>query len=174
MFDVSAAGETAPLWTENRELITSTYSLFLLGTPPNIRVVLIDDSGLYRNNQSPLLRLINLTDSPSHILSLAAGPATDPASTPTVNLTPVADPFERASAPLGVSRLTAGVNGGTTSSQGTLTAGDYDLLLLDGDDRVGLRLRAVTLIDKGLYDVVAVELFDQARIEAIVLPYPAP
>jgi hypothetical protein len=174
IFDVLTAGAEAPLWTENRPLIPGAYSVFLTGTPPFVRAVVIDDSGLYRSGQAPLIRMINLTDSPTHVLSLASAPPTDPLSTPSVNLTPVSDPFARASAPLGISRLTAGIRGGTTSSQATLAADAYDLLVLDGDDRVGLRLRSVTLEDAALYDVIALELFDQARVEAVVLPYPEP
>lgn len=174
IFDVLTAGAEAPLWAENRPLIPGPYSVFLTGTPPFVRAVVIDDSGLYRSGQAPLIRMINLTDSPTHVLSLASAPPTDPLSTPSINLTPVSNPFERATAPLGISRLTAGIRGGTTSSQATLAAGAYDLLVLDGDDRVGLRLRSVTLEDAALYDVVALELFDQARIEAVVLPYPEP
>jgi hypothetical protein len=163
------------------------YSVFIYGSPADgLQARLIDDNILQITEQAGSLRLVNLsTDATLYSLGLNeyAPDETPPPPTATPLPQPTPDPSlatvpntgsSAPTAPLDTRRLIRNVPALTASNQTFAPAGLFDVILIDGDNRVRGRLNTLQIPPGQHYDIVAYTYHRADSVQTIlfVVAYP--
>lgn len=141
------------------------YTIILSGPDrDNLTLLFVPDDGLILDNQSPRLRLINLSDESRTHLGIgysAPGTMVD-TGTPSAGI------------PDSIRRLSIDAVNGTVSASMLMSSGTFDLSVLDlNQERLLTTVSSVQLVPGHHYDLIAYQYPDSALGYAFVVVYPA-
>ncbi len=141
------------------------YTIILSGRDrDNLTLLFVPDDGLILDNQSPRLRLINLSDESRTRLGIgysAPGTMVD-TGTPSPGI------------PDSIRRLSIDALNGTVSASMLMSSGTFDLSVLDlNQERLLTTVSSVQLVPGHHYDLIAYQYPDSALGYAFVAIYPA-
>jgi hypothetical protein len=160
----------------------SDYSVFIYGSPTDgLRAVAIDDAALLEVPGSATMRLVNLSLNLSDSMGISLVPyapdVTPVFPTPTFPPPPDATPAptpELLSLPLDVRLLLRNVQPGTASIQTFAPQTYFDALIVNADNRIIDRERAILIPVGQHYDLVAYTYRTESGVQttSFIAPYP--
>lgn len=155
--------------------IASRYTIVAYG--PNIeeaRLLVMPDFNLILGEQSPHVRLINLSPSVDSKFTLAYGPPTSTARSG--DLASFGEGVYRQSFSFGIEPLNA-VNtteAGSFSNVSLIPAGTHNIYIIDTTvNQIAANIQNVTINETTHYDVFAFQERDSLRVRGFILAYPA-
>jgi hypothetical protein len=142
------------------------FTVFIYGPAYDLSAIAFSDADLQVNEDTTMLRLVNLSLDETINFGLVIAPATDP-------LTPAVMPPP--TVPLGLPYLIARSEHRTSAGPVFTSAGVWDLIVVDNRTNVqAARFRSFNFEAGAIYDVVATYSIQTGEIRAFLLQYPKP